>query len=100
MSNEECRIMHAEANIREGQMCAGFSDGMIDSCDGDSGGPLVVIDENKQKRLAGIISWSQGCGRPGRPGVYTKVSHYANWIFDLISAAAIIKGVTNILHLS
>ena len=32
----------------------------VDSCKGDAGGPLVVIDENNQKRLAGIISWSQG----------------------------------------
>ena len=46
--------------MTRGQLCAGFSEGGVDSCEGDAGGPLVVIDENNQKRLAGIISWAQG----------------------------------------
>ena len=85
IDTDDCRKSHGETSIFEGQICAGYSDGGIDTCDGDSGGPLIVMDENNQKRLAGIVSWSQGCGRPGKPGVYTKVSHYAGWVFEVIS---------------
>ena len=54
-------------------VCAGYVDGGVDSCNSDSGGPLLIGG-----RLAGIISWGKGCGRRGFPGVYTRVSTFAD----------------------
>ena len=42
---------------------------------GDWGGPLIC--ENK---LAGIASWSSGCGYEDFPTVFTSVPPYYNWI--------------------
>ncbi|MEU4670687.1 serine protease [Amycolatopsis sp. NPDC023774] len=54
-------------------VCAGYRDGGIDACQGDSGGPLVVGDT-----LIGIVSFGDGCAKAGKPGVYTRVSTYAD----------------------
>ena len=63
------------------EIIAGLIEGGMDSCQGDSGGPLAVRNvENTAWLLAGITSWGLGCAQPGRPGVYTKVSSYINWI--------------------
>uniref|UniRef100_W5MCQ9 Complement factor D (adipsin) n=2 Tax=Lepisosteus oculatus TaxID=7918 RepID=W5MCQ9_LEPOC len=58
----------------DNMMCAAES--RKDTCDGDSGGPLVHSGV-----AVGITSnGSKKCGRPKKPGVYTVISRYAQWI--------------------
>ncbi len=53
-----------------------------DTCQGDSGGPLVA----RGRLLVGLVSTGGGCGLPGRPALYTRVSAYADWIDTLLRA--------------
>merc|ERR1719461_1199385 len=66
-------------NLRETMVCAGGKD--RDACQGDSGGPLVC-EVAGERCLYGIVSWGNGCGIEGNPGVYTRVGSYIQWIED------------------
>jgi len=53
--------------------------GRLLSCQGDSGGPLVCPNGNGGYDLAGLTSFGQkGC--KVKPGVFTEVSQYRDWI--------------------
>lgn len=62
-------------------VCAGFDAGGVDTCQGDSGGPLT-----RGNQLIGITSFGDGCARPNKPGVYTRVSTYLVRNFILTAA--------------
>ncbi|XP_018566111.1 trypsin [Anoplophora glabripennis] len=73
---EDCKKAFIVEGVTDTMFCAGFFNvGGKDACTGDSGGPLVV-----EGVVAGITSWSKGCARPDRLGVYTNVASFLDWI--------------------
>ncbi len=87
VSNQVCNGLSAYSGaITDRMVCAGFPEGGKDSCQGDSGGPLMVPDGQGGYFQAGIVSWGEGCGRPNKFGVYTRVSTIADWVAGKIGA--------------
>ncbi|WP_326834324.1 serine protease [Amycolatopsis rhabdoformis] len=74
VSDATCRAAY-ESYDPASMVCAGYREGGIDACKGDSGGPLVIGGT-----LVGIVSFGDGCGKPGKPGVYTRVTTFAGTI--------------------
>lgn len=64
--------------------------GGTDSCSGDSGGPLwkwVRTPDGKVSHafMVGIVSRGEGCARNNKPGIYTRVKVYLDWIKFIVS---------------
>ncbi|KFP53218.1 Serine protease 56, partial [Cathartes aura] len=81
LSQETCRGALGRDLLTSTMFCAGYLSGGIDSCQGDSGGPLACQDPSSHRFvLYGITSWGDGCGERGKPGVYTRVTAFTDWL--------------------
>ncbi|XP_009957846.1 PREDICTED: coagulation factor IX [Leptosomus discolor] len=72
-------LKSTSTTILQNMFCAGFSAGGSDTCGGDSGGPYTTEIEGTWF-LTGITSWGEECAKPGKYGIYTRVSKYLKWI--------------------
>lgn len=72
------------------ELCAGFTQGGVDTCQGDSGGPMIKTTSTGAVREVGIVSYGNGCARPNFPGVYSEVQAFSNAIKAKISASGTI----------
>ncbi|KAI4889256.1 hypothetical protein NFI96_031961 [Prochilodus magdalenae] len=80
ISQEICSSNKVYGKIIDGTMfCAGYLQGGVDACQGDSGGPLTCV-RNQTHYIYGIVSWGDSCGEKNKPGVYTRITHFLDWI--------------------
>ncbi len=81
MPNTVCqeRPGYGPQKIKDGVFCA--ANPSKSTCRGDSGGPVILT--NGTPLLVGIVSWGKkACAGDGRPGVYTRIDRYTQWISD------------------
>ncbi|WP_406347345.1 S1 family peptidase [Streptomyces sp. NBC_00648] len=77
LSHPECKTSYPDYN-EQVNVCAGVEG--KDSCQGDSGGPLFRTVPGRQDPIQiGIVSYGDGCGERGAPGVYTSTSSAELW---------------------
>ncbi len=77
ISNGQAQAAYAQETITSDQLAAGAAG--KDSCQGDSGGPMTVAGAGATL-LAGVVSWGYGCADANFPGMYARVSSFADWI--------------------
>ncbi|MFF2020376.1 serine protease [Streptomyces sp. NPDC058171] len=86
VSDAVCQQAYGSSLVPGEELCAGnVQNGGVDTCQGDSGGPMFRRDAAGAWIQVGIVSWGQGCARPGYPGVYTEVSTFAAQIASAAS---------------
>uniref|UniRef100_A0A8C6Y0T1 Transmembrane serine protease 3 n=1 Tax=Naja naja TaxID=35670 RepID=A0A8C6Y0T1_NAJNA len=90
ISNKVCN--HGEIYggiVASSMLCAGFLKGGIDTCQGDSGGPLACKDMNTWK-LVGTTSFGVGCAEENKPGVYSRITSFLDWIHEQMEVYSLI----------
>ena len=101
VAQDQCVALpgYGPEKIHAGVLCAQRD--LVKTCRGDSGGPLVTAERQDlpgqprvarpKPQLVGIVSWNKsGCDSDTdwRPGVFTRVSSYVDWIASTEHAPA------------
>ncbi|KAA0202996.1 hypothetical protein HAZT_HAZT010845 [Hyalella azteca] len=81
LSNDVCADTYGGASVTPNVICIDSTGGK-GTCMGDSGGPMNYVDGGKTY-TRGIVSYgsSTGC-ETGYPDVFTRVTHYLDWISE------------------
>ena len=74
---------YGSSYIADHMLCAGVAAGGKDACDGDSGGPIVAYTPSPV--LVGDTSWGNSCALAAYPGIWARVSSYADWVDQVIN---------------
>lgn len=73
--------LHSAFTVDESHVCTGRKNDREDNCEAGSGGPLQYFGKRGYV-IHGVGSLMASCGEGTAPNVYTKVSHYLDWIVD------------------
>ncbi|GFQ82820.1 chymotrypsinogen A [Trichonephila clavata] len=79
ISNIQCSRTHG-VSVPSSLICAATPTQDKGACNGDSGGPLMLLDENERWKVIGIVSWGRRGCNPKFPTVYSRTTHYMEWI--------------------
>nr|ADJ58583.1 seminal fluid protein HACP049 [Heliconius melpomene] len=83
---ELCHSFTRGFAVLESEICAGAQK-QKDACGGDSGGPLMKIfdtPDGPKTFMMGVVSFGPTICGVRKPGVYTSVPHFLEWILDSI----------------
>ncbi|KAG8454644.1 hypothetical protein GDO86_001022 [Hymenochirus boettgeri] len=92
ISRDLCnRRDYYDDEITVNMMCAGEKG--KDSCEGDSGGPLLC----NGVAVAIVQGGFRQCGKPKKPGIYTRIAPYKSWIINTMHNATLYSNKTTTL---
>ncbi|XP_055443386.1 LOW QUALITY PROTEIN: transmembrane protease serine 11B-like [Bubalus kerabau] len=81
IDNRVCNAPYALSGlVTDTILCAGFMSGEADACQNDSGGSLAYSNSRNIWHLVQTVRAGEGCGKKNKPGVYTRVTAYHDWI--------------------
>jgi len=92
-------LLEVELDIYDYNECAKVYDSLTpnmicayrqnkDVCFGDSGGPLIKKGNTAAEDVqVGIVSFDEGCAKPGIPGVYANLGKYIVWIESFLKVS-------------
>ncbi|KAI8436301.1 hypothetical protein MSG28_004341 [Choristoneura fumiferana] len=75
VNHQRCQQIFGTNSITDNMLCAHTEQRGLGGCTGDDGGPLL-----HNNVVIGVHSFHVGCSLTDRPGVYTRVSRYTDWI--------------------
>ncbi|XP_037679249.1 serine protease 38-like [Choloepus didactylus] len=87
VNNTYCQLYLSQAlPFHRETLCAANWKDKAMACLGDSGGPLVC-EVNRTWLQLGVVSRGRVCLPSAAPNVYTRVSHFSDWIAENVAAA-------------